>query len=105
MNLLRRLPLPRLLLLCALVVAIGVSLTALASALSSGPVPPPKPLAQAIHDALGGSAVRGVSAQVTLTDHLLEGASLAGGYGGLAFPRITAGEHDDLGGPAGVGEQ
>ena len=95
MNLLRRLPLPRLLLLCALVVAIGVSLTALASALSSGPVPPPKPLAQAIHDALGGSAVRGVSAQVTLTDHLLEGASLAGGSGAggelTSNPLITGG--------------
>jgi outer membrane lipoprotein-sorting protein len=51
----------------------------------SGPTPPPKPLAQAIHDALGGAGgeqIQGVSANVTLTDHLLEGASLAGGGGG-----------------------
>jgi outer membrane lipoprotein-sorting protein len=81
-NILRRLPLSRLLLLCALVVAIGVSATALASALDAGPTPPPKPLAQAIHDTLvsaRANQIEGVSASVTLTDHLLEGASLAGG--------------------------
>jgi outer membrane lipoprotein-sorting protein len=80
--LLRRLPLSRLLLLCGLVVALGVCATALASALSTGPTPPPKPLAQAIHDALagaGGEQVQGVSASIQLTDHLLEGASLASG--------------------------
>jgi outer membrane lipoprotein-sorting protein len=81
MNILRRLPLSRLLLLCALVLAIGVCATALASALDAGPTPPPKPLAQAIHDALGAQAVAGVSANITLTDHLLEGASLATGDG------------------------
>ena len=45
MNILRRLPLSRLLLLCGLVIAVGVSATALASALGSAPTPPPKPLA------------------------------------------------------------
>jgi len=83
-NILRRLPLSRLLLLCALVVAIGVSLTALALALGSGPTPPPKPLAQAVHDALAAPPVEGVSATVKLTDHLLEGADLASGSGGEA---------------------
>ena len=81
-NLLRRLSLSRLLLLCALVIAVGVSATAVAFALGTGPTPPPKPLAQAVHDALaGGSAhpVQGVSASVTWTDHLLEGANLASG--------------------------
>jgi outer membrane lipoprotein-sorting protein len=80
--LLRRLPLSRLLLLCGLVVVLGISATALASALSTGPTPPAKPLAQAIHDALtgpNGSQVQGVSANIQLTDHLLEGASLASG--------------------------
>jgi len=84
LNFLRRIPLSRLLLLCALIVAIGVSVTALAFALGSGPTPPPKPLPQAVHDALaGGQAhqVEGLSANITLTDHLLEGASLAGGAG------------------------
>ncbi len=79
MNALRRLPLSRLLLLCVLVVAIGVSATAIAFALGSGPTPPPKPLAQAIHDALGGGQLEGANANITLTDNLLEGASLAGG--------------------------
>ncbi len=95
MNILRRLPLSRLLLLCGLAIAIGVSATALASALDAGPTPPAKPLAQALHDALAGSAgqqVQGLSANITLTDHLLEGANLAtGGQGGelASNPLIT----------------
>jgi outer membrane lipoprotein-sorting protein len=80
-NILRRISLPRLMLLCSLVVAIGVSATAIAFALGSGPTPPPKPLAQALHDALAAPPVEGVSANVTLTDHLLEGANLASGGG------------------------
>jgi outer membrane lipoprotein-sorting protein len=84
-NILRRLPLSRLLLLCALVIAIGVSATAIASALDSGPTPPAKPLAQAVHDTLAGAQgahIEGLSANIQLTDHLLEGASLASGNGG-----------------------
>lgn len=86
MNLLRRLPLSRLLLLCGLVVVIGIGATALAVGLSSGPVPPPKPLAEAVHDSLAGASgqpIQGVSAQIQLTNHLVEGANLAsGGNGG-----------------------
>ena len=95
MNILRRLPLSRLLLVCVLVVAIGASLTALAFALGSGPTPPAKPLAQAVHDALAGAdqgSIHGVSADVTLTDHLLEGANLTtGGQGGelTSNPLVT----------------
>jgi outer membrane lipoprotein-sorting protein len=91
-NILRRLPLYRLLLLCGVVVVAGISVTALALALDSGPTPPAKPLAVAVHDALGGAPVEGVSAQVTLTNHLLEGASLAsGGQGGgiTSSPLLT----------------
>jgi outer membrane lipoprotein-sorting protein len=79
--LLRRLPLSRLLLLCGLVVVLGISATALASALSTGPTPPRKSLANAVHDALTATPVQGVSAHIQLTDHLLEGASLASGGG------------------------
>ncbi len=92
MNILRRLALSRLLLLCAAVVVIGASATALASALGAGPKPVQKPLAQAVHDALSGPSVEGVSANVTLTDHLLEGANLAGGgpSGGImSSPLVT----------------
>jgi outer membrane lipoprotein-sorting protein len=80
-NILRRLPLSRLLLVCALVLALGVSLTALALALGTGPTPPPKPLAEAVHDALAAPAVDGVSTRITLTNHLFEGADLASGSG------------------------
>lgn len=95
MNILRRLPLYRLLLLCGLVILLGVSATALAFALDPGPTPPPKPLAQASHDALagaGGQQVQGVSASITFTNHLLEGASLAtGGHTGelTSSPLVT----------------
>jgi outer membrane lipoprotein-sorting protein len=71
------------------VVVLGISATALASALGAGPTPPAKPLAQAVHDALaaeaGGDQIQGVSANIQLTNHLLEGANLAsGGEGGGA---------------------
>ncbi len=82
---LRRLSLPRLLLLCAVVLIVGVGASALALALGGGPTPPPKPLPEAIHDALtageGGNRIQGVSAQIQLTNHLLEGANLASGDG------------------------
>ena len=81
MNILRRLPLSRLLLLCGLVVALGVSATAIAFALGTGPIPSEKPLAEAVHDALAAPPVEGFSANVTLNDHLIEGASLASGGG------------------------
>jgi outer membrane lipoprotein-sorting protein len=83
-NILRRLPLSRLLVLCAAVTAFGASLAAIALAAGSGPVAPPKPLAQAIHGALAAPEVEGLSANVTLTDHLVEGANLASGGGGEA---------------------
>jgi outer membrane lipoprotein-sorting protein len=93
--LLRRLPLSRLLLLCGLVVAIGASLTALAFALGTGPTPPPKPLADAVHDALTGASgdqIQGVSANIQLTDHLLEGASLATDRPGSASSNGATGQ-------------
>lgn len=98
---LRRLPLSRLLALCAAALVVGGGATALAVALGTGPVPPPKPLAQAVHDALaagaGANQIEGVSARIQLTDHLLEGANLAsqsgagGGGGGLASNPLVTG--------------
>src|ERR1700731_968337 len=85
MNILRRLSLSRLLTLCGAVVAIGISATALASAVGGGPVPKEESLAVAVHDALVAAPVQGVSANVKLTDNLLEGANLAGS-GGEAGP-------------------
>ncbi len=78
---LRRLPISRLLLLCGVLIGVGVGATALATALGVGPTPQPKPLADAVHDALTAAPVEGVSAQIQLTNHLLEGANLASGGG------------------------
>jgi outer membrane lipoprotein-sorting protein len=93
-NILRRLSLARLLLLCALAVVLCASVaTALALALGSGPTPPPKPLAEAVRDALTAPAVEGVSANIQLTDHLLEGANLtsSGEVGHLASSPLLSG--------------
>jgi hypothetical protein len=81
MNILRRLQLSRLLLLCGVVVAVGIGVTALALAVGTGPTPPPKPLADAVHDGLSTQRVSGVSARITFTNHLFEGANLASGGG------------------------
>ena len=94
MNILRRLPLSRLLLLCAIAMAVGVSATALAFALGAGPTPPAEPLADAVHQALASAPVQGISARVQLTDHLLEGANLAsegGQLGQLASSPLVSG--------------
>lgn len=84
MNVLRRLSLPRLLLACGVAVIVAIGATALALAVDSGPTPPPKPLADAIHDGLSAPKPTGVTARVQLSNHLLEGASLASGGGGEA---------------------
>jgi outer membrane lipoprotein-sorting protein len=81
MNILRRLPLSRLLLLCGVVMAVGIGVTALALAVGTGPTPPPKPLADAVHDALSAPKVDGLSARIQFTNHLLEGANLANSGG------------------------
>ncbi len=94
-SLLRRLPTSRLLLLCGVVVAIGASGAAIASAVDTGRVPAgPKPLAAALHDALAAPPVEGVSARIQYTNHLFEGAGLAGGGGegeGLASSPLAQG--------------
>lgn len=90
-SLLRRLPLSRLLLLCATAVAAAVLGTALASALGNDPKPAPKPLAQAIHDALAAPRPEGFSAHVKFVNHLIEGASLQGQEGSTASNPLLSG--------------
>jgi outer membrane lipoprotein-sorting protein len=93
-NIFRRLSVSRLLLVCAIAIAVGISATALASAVGSSAKPPAKSLAEAVHDALGGHSVEGVSANITLTNRLLEGANLASGNGqasGLASSPLVKG--------------
>jgi outer membrane lipoprotein-sorting protein len=89
---LRRLPLSRLLLVCGLVVVLGVSATALAFALGTGPKPLPESLPDAVHGALAAPPVEGVSARIQLTNHLLEGANLATDHPGSAGSGGSAGQ-------------
>ena len=90
-HLLRRISLPRLLVLCVAVVTVGVAATAGALALSGGPTPPSKPLANAIHDALATPRVEGVSANVELVSHLVESSALQtqGAGGGSSSPLLS----------------
>jgi outer membrane lipoprotein-sorting protein len=81
MQWLRRMPLSRLLLLCGALVALGAVGTALATTLSAGTPPPPKPLADAVHDALAAPAVQGVTARIKFTNSLVDTSSLQSGNG------------------------
>ena len=80
MNRLRRMPTRRLLALCAGVVAalIGGTAVALAALGGSGEKPPAKPLAAAVHDALGAPPLNGVSARIRFTNRLIDSSSLQG---------------------------
>ena len=81
MSIFRRLPTSRLIALCVLVVAlIGGGAAAAVAALSTGAAPPPpKPLARALHDALGAPKVQGVTARIRFTNKLVDDASVEGG--------------------------
>jgi outer membrane lipoprotein-sorting protein len=78
---LRLLPTSRLIALIAAVLALlgGGTAIAVAALGGGGPVPPAKPLAQALHDAAAGPAVAGVTARITFTNHLIDSSSLPGG--------------------------
>jgi outer membrane lipoprotein-sorting protein len=76
---LRRISTTRLLALCAaaLVVVAGGTAIALA-ATSGGPVPPKKPLAAAVHDAIAAPELAGVTARISFKNNLLSGVDLRG---------------------------
>ncbi len=78
---LRRLPTSRLLALLATVLVVlgGGTAIAVAAIGGSGATPPPKPLAQAVHDALAAPAVQGVTARISFTNHLVDTGSLPRG--------------------------
>jgi outer membrane lipoprotein-sorting protein len=60
------------------VIAIAAGTTIAIAAQGGGPVPQPKPLAQAIHDALAAPKVQGISASVSFTNHLINASELQG---------------------------
>ncbi len=82
MKLIRTFSTPKLLALAAAVVATVVGGSAIAiAARGGGPVPPAKPLAQAIHDALGAPEPNGVTARIKFTNKLFPSGALTGQVG------------------------
>jgi outer membrane lipoprotein-sorting protein len=75
----RTAPARRLVALSVIVVAIGASIVAIASAGDSGPVPAPATRAEAIHNALSAPPIVGLSADVKFTNHLIDSSSIQGG--------------------------
>jgi outer membrane lipoprotein-sorting protein len=81
-KILRTLPTSRLIALSVVVVAVLVAgVVAVAARGGSGSTPPPKPLAQAIHDALGSAEPAGVTARITFTNKLFPSGALTGQTG------------------------
>jgi len=81
-KLFRTLSTTRLLALAAvLVVVLAGSAVAVAASGGGGPTPPAKPLAQAIHDALSGPELTGVTARISFTNNLFPSGALTGTTG------------------------
>src|SRR5579872_5350968 len=79
MKLLRTISTRRLLAsLAGLVIAVAAGTTIAIAAVGSGPVPPAKPLARAIHDALAARSVQGISARISFTNHLIDSTYIQG---------------------------
>lgn len=64
----------------AVVVIVAGAAIAVAAA-GRGPVPPPRSLAQALHNALRGGKVAGISADITFTNNLIGSSDFTGGAG------------------------
>jgi outer membrane lipoprotein-sorting protein len=62
----------------ATVAVIAAGATIAVAAAGGGPVPAPKPLAQAIHDALAAPKVQGISASIKFTNHLISSTDIQG---------------------------
>jgi outer membrane lipoprotein-sorting protein len=79
MKFLRTLSTRRLLATIAGLIVAAIAGTAIAvAAAGSGPVPPPKRLARAIHDVLKAPSVNGITARVIFTNRLIDASNLQG---------------------------
>src|SRR5512135_3066548 len=58
--------------------AIAAGAAIAVAAAGTGPVPPQKPLAQAVHDALAAPQVTGISARISFTNHLIDSTDIQG---------------------------
>ena len=91
MKFLRTLSTARLVALITLVVVVAAGSAALAVAASGGggPTPAPKPLAQAVHDALAGAKPDGITANITFTNKLFPSGALTGAAGSALLSGAT----------------
>ena len=64
--------------IAGLVIAIAGGTAIALAASSGGPVPRHKPLSQAIHAAVAAPAVKGISADITFTNHLIDASNFQG---------------------------
>ena len=83
MKFLRTLSTTRLIVLVAGVLALsgGGAAIAVAAGGGNGPTPPAKPLDQAIHDSLAGTAPEGITARIRFTNNLFPSGALLGNVG------------------------
>jgi outer membrane lipoprotein-sorting protein len=91
MKLFRTLPTSRLIAIIAAAAIALVAGTAIAVAASgsSGPTPAPKPLAQALHDAVTANAATGITARITFTNNLFPSGALVGQAGSALMSGAT----------------
>ena len=89
MNLLRRMSTVRLIALFAALAAIGLVAGIAVARGRSGPKPPPRQLAQAIHNALIAKPVSGFSARITFTNHLFPTGAINTGTGSALLTGAT----------------
>ena len=73
----------------AVVVAAIVGVFAVSAIGGSGTTPPPKPLAQAIHDALSGAKPDGITARIGFTNTLFPSGSIVGQAGSALISSAT----------------
>lgn len=78
-----------------LVAAIAAGTAIAVAASGTGPVPPHKPLSQAIHQGLAAPQVNGISARIKFTNHLIDASALQGSDPILsgATGRLWLGDH------------
>ena len=67
------------LVIAVVAVAVGGAALAVAASRGSGPTPPSKPLAEALHDSLAAPEADGITARIKFTNHLFPSGSLLGG--------------------------
>ncbi len=64
--------------IAGLVAVVAATAAIAAAAVGTGPVPPAQPLASAVHHALSGPKITGITADITFTNHLIDTSALQG---------------------------